>query len=216
MWALQGFPEPLTGDSEMLILPADNNPRPRVALRSCLLLALLVPATATAAPVVHPKTQAKNLIRVLTYDRNFRTRFAGGVTIGVLFKESDPASKTLGANIYEALHAMGSGVFPGWATQVVTLSYENVDALASTLYGNNVNVLYVSVGLEAEVERIAEVTRMRNVVTIGATRTSVTGGLSFGIVDANGKSAILVNRSAAHGEGTKFSAQLLRVAEVID
>jgi len=42
-------------------------------------LLLLLPATASAAPLVPPQTQAKNLVRVLTYDRNFNTRYADGM-----------------------------------------------------------------------------------------------------------------------------------------
>jgi len=184
----------------------------RCALGFVFLLSTAAPAAAQEVPV---ERQVLILTRALAYDDDIKSRAGDDVMVAVLAKAGNPASEAMAAALVKAFRGIGGIKVQGLPMKVTQVSYSNGPTLMSAAASQGVDVLYVCVGLEADLPAIIEVTRKRRNVSIGSREEQVQRGLALGVFQVDGKPTIVVNLPAAKAEGSAFSSDLLRLAKVI-
>jgi hypothetical protein len=184
-------------------------------LRLGLIVALLRVATPAWAQDVPPERQVLILGRALAYDDEIKNRAGDDVTIGVLAKTGNSTSEAMAATMLKAFRGIGGVKVQGLGLKFTQIGFTNGPALQSSLASQNVDVLYVCTGLEADLPAIIEATRKRKNVSIGSREEHVQRGLALGVFQVDGKPTIVVNLPAAKAEGSGFSSDLLRLAKVI-
>ena len=115
----------------------------------------------------------------------------------------------------KAFRGIGGTKVQGLGVKISQLSFSNGPTLMTTVSSQSVDVLYVCIGMEADLPAIIEVTRKRKMVSIGSREEHVQTGLALGVFPVDGKPTIVVNLPAAKAEGSAFSSDLLRLAKVI-
>ncbi len=180
----------------------------------CLLIVLGL-AAPLAAQEVPPERQVLILTRALAYDDEIKNRAGDDVTVAVMAKAGNPASETMAAAMVKAFRGIGGTKVQGLGVKISQLSFSNGPTLMTTVSSQSVDVLYVCIGMEADLPAIFEVTRKRKMVSIGSREEHVQKGLALGVFPVDGKPTIVVNLPAAKAEGSAFSSDLLRLAKVI-
>ena len=76
-------------------------------------------------------------------------------------------------------------------------------------------MLILSKGLEHVVSTIAKTAINSRIGTFCRDRASVASGIAVGVVEKDGKPKIVINRSAAKGQGMDLPSALLRLADIL-
>lgn len=177
------------------------------------LAGLVCPAHAqdVSAPV---ELQGEILAKVLTFDRSFDARLQNGLVVGIVMQRGNRAARAARdgfvAGFTSAAAAIGAAGF-----RVVEIEYSSAEELSRLLHAHRVDVLYVPPLRSADPNVITRASRERGVLTLSADPAWVRGGLSVGVRLRGDRPVVLVNATAAGLEGSSFSSQLLRLAEVL-
>jgi hypothetical protein len=108
-----------------------------------------------------------------------------------------------------------STLVTGLPIAISRLAYRTPDELKNSIVESGIDLLYVCDGLESDLDAIKEITRQAKVLSVGANREQVEKGLSLGVVEMDGKVAILVNFQGSRLEGVSFSSDFLGLTSVI-
>jgi hypothetical protein len=179
-----------------------------------LILALGGPGDVSAQDVP-PERQVLILTRALAYDDEIKNRAGDDVLIGVVSKVGNAASDAMAGAMLKAFRGIGGVKVQGLSLKFTQLAFTSGPALQAAAASQNVDVMYVCAGLEADLPAIIEVTRKRRTISIGSREEHVQRGLAIGVFQVDGKPTIVVNLPAAKAEGSAFSSDLLRLAKVI-
>jgi len=182
----------------------------------CLLGGLAPISVQAEEEVASAEVQAANLVRVITFDRNFEKRFRGKVQLTVLFSTSDAKSRAMADHMVKALGSVDPYVFGDHGFSVQSVGVGPGAAVGQAIGTSSSQALFVCVGMDDYLPEVMTVARRQQLITIGATSAYVAKGLSFGIANVSGKPKILVNQSSSRAEGTTFTAQLLKLAVLVD
>ncbi len=97
-----------------------------------------------------------------------------------------------------------------------SLDLSDIASLHRFISENKVNALYVTPLRAASIWSIADICRKNKVISFTGVHAYVKNGLSVGIASKDEKPIILVNLEAAKAEGANFSAQFLKLVEIIE
>jgi hypothetical protein len=164
---------------------------------------------------VAPAEQARKLMRVLAHDFNFASRFPDEIAIAVLHRGDDPAgvdNARLFVEVVASLNIQNNYARP---VRVFPLAVQPGDDVADLITKSGAGVVYLCSGLEGALPAIVKATDHHDIVSVGATYAMVAGGASFGIVEYEGRSRLVINLQRSQLEGTHFSAMLLNIAELV-
>jgi hypothetical protein len=178
-------------------------------------LVLLFVPVSVAQLEVPPDRQVLILTRALSYDSELKERVGPDILVAVLSKPGHAASETMGSAMLKAFRMIGHIKVQGLSLIVRPLSFSNPAALAAAIIAQSVDVIYVCIGLESEIDAIMDVSRKRHVITMGSRVAQVEQGLSLGVFPVEARPTILLNLPAARSEGASFTSELLRVAKVL-
>ena len=152
---------------------------------------------ARAADDVPPEQQVLILSRALVYDDNFKDRVGTEVRVAILSKPGNAASETSAAAMLKAWKGVGNLKLAGLPLRVSALPWKDAASFGPGLATDAIDVLYVCPGLEANLVEILELTRKRQVITVGSREDHVKKGVSLGV--------FLVERpSHHHGEPARL------------
>jgi hypothetical protein len=168
-----------------------------------------------AAEEVPPDRQVLILSRALAYDSNLKTRAGDQLTIAVLIRPGDVASREAGAALMTAWKSLAAIKLQGLPMTTVTLDFTGTPSLLAQIEARHIDAVYVTAALDPELPAITTVTRQRKVITMAARRDQVTRGLSLGVFAVDNKPTIVINLAASRAEGAAFASDLLRLALVI-
>lgn len=182
-----------------------------------LLLLAALPATAQAADIP-TNVQTHLIARILTFDRNLKTRMQGAtdVVIALFYKSGDAGSQQTCDQLSSDLTGYAAqNNINGMQVKVVEFAYDaGFEAKAAAAHAV---VLYSCPGLEDKgtVDAISTSTRKHSWLSFAMREPAVRAGLSVGLVVDDGKPTILVNLDASRKEGADLDSQLLRVAKLL-
>jgi hypothetical protein len=153
------------------------------------------------------------LRKMLAYDRAFLERNKGKIVIGILYQEKYRRSLAVAEEIAQSItHLATTEQYQSIEYRLISLDEKT---LSSDLSNLKVSSLYVAPLRSASISSITDVTRTLKIPTITGVPEYVDQGIGVGIGSRANKPLILVNLAATKAEGSDYSAQLLRLAKVI-
>jgi hypothetical protein len=177
--------------------------------------AVVLPSARARADDVPSEQQVLILSRALVYDDNFKDRVGSEVRVAVLSKPGNTTSEASAAAMIKAWKGVGNLKLAGLPLKVSALVWKDAATFGPAITADAIDVLYVCPGLEANLGEIFEITRKRQVITVGSREDQVKKGVSLGVFLVGGRPTIMVNLPASKTEGASFSSDLLRLATVI-
>lgn len=155
------------------------------------------------------------MLKVLAYDRTLAQPDTGTIGIAILHDPADPESQANRDAVLRALATSPVRTLHGRGFEYGVYPYQSGADLAARLVGDGVHVLYVTRGLDDQLDSITVATRQRHVLTVAGLSGFVSRGISVGMVTRHGQPRIVLNLAAVKAEGHDVSANLLRLCEVV-
>jgi hypothetical protein len=153
------------------------------------------------------------LLKVLTFDRKLATRAPREAVVAVAFQGGNRASvvaKDAALRILRATPQLTEGV----ALRVVTVDLDDTTLDAAHAAGP-ITHLYLTPLRATDVREIATWARKAGITTMSGVTRHVESGLALGVGMRGGRPRILVNVEASRLEGAELSAELLKLAEIV-
>jgi hypothetical protein len=184
----------------------------------------LVGVGTVAASALHGSAMAEEVAiekhvmivtRALSYDHNLVRRAGKALVVAALSKAGVAESERAGETVARAFRTLASVKVQGLAIQATHLRYTTAAALVAAIDAQGIDVLHVGPALDGDLESVLEISRRKQVVTVGAREDQVVKGVSLGVVSIGSKLTVVVNLPASKGEGAAFAMELLRLAKVI-
>ncbi len=199
-------------------LAASSQRRTRMVATVGLVLSFCAagPSRSIAEALVPAGLQAAIITRLLGYDRALKTRATTAVVvIGVVVKRSERSSAEAGQEIRQAFVALRNPEVQGLPLRLASHSFDDVAGLRRWLTEARVSLLYVTPGLEGEVDGIGRACADAGIPAVSPVRSYVERGLAVGVVLKGDRAGILVNLPVARAEGMDLDPKLLSLSEVI-
>jgi hypothetical protein len=177
-----------------------------------VLWAATVGAQDMAAPV---GVQFPLFLKILTFDRNLKTRVGQEIVIGILYQRKFRVSLNAKDELIRVVNEFPVKEIDGLPVRCVAIDIgEKVD-LTGVLSSNNVDILYVTPLRAVGIETITAVSRARQILTITGVPEYAESGLAVGIGIKGERPLIIVNLPAARAEGANFASHLLKLSKVL-
>jgi hypothetical protein len=189
-------------------------------LRSCFLraatLLVLVRGDCAAQSIAAPvDVHLPLLSKVIEYDRTFRKKINKVVKLGVIYQKSWRPS----AAVFDELLSVTSGAsftVCGFPVQVVPIDVSD-DADVRELLGKYVvDLVYLAPVRGVSMEDIESASEEQHFRTITGVPRYVEDAIAIGIDLRNDRPVIVINLTAARACGADLSAQVLRLARVVE
>lgn len=201
--------------------PSCPTRRRRPALRAffatlaLLFVALPGPAPSLSAQemAVPMAIQTSVFFRVLEYDRDLADRVGDELVIGVAYQLRNRAS----LNARDELVASGGeATVMGIPIRYVEFPLLADNSLADSLRAHQVDVLYISPLRSVRVEDVISAATEQGALTWTGVLEYCELGVAVAIGERGGRPEIVINLDAARAAGARFSAQLLKLARLVD
>ena len=131
-------------------------------------LGLLCARSLRAQVEVPADRQVLVLSKALSYDGELKARVGSDILVGVLSKPGHPGSEAMAGAVIKAFKLVSNVRVQGVPISARAIGYAGAAALASAIDAQNIDLLYVCVGLDADIPAIIELTRKKHVVTLGS------------------------------------------------
>jgi hypothetical protein len=194
---------------------------PRRWSRSCLLRSLLALSLAAAGPLwaedmpLSARLQVTLILKILTYDRHFESRFGEELMLGILYAPADPQSVKAANDFSDILYEYREKTVKRLPVGKVLVEFTTAEALERSIAARNIDVLWVAPGNSKNLAAIVKVSREHGVTTTTGVPEYVRGGVSVGLGVSQDRPQILINQPASISEGSEFDASLLRIATLV-
>jgi hypothetical protein len=176
---------------------------------------LLVPIHVRADSTLTPLRRAVILSRIISYDKDL----IGGAetfTVAVLAKPGNPSSVAEANALFTAFVQVGAEAkLNGALLKAARLDFTDQAAFEAGLVKFGAKAVYLTEGLEADVDKIKQSTRKRSVLSMCGQAAVVRAGISVGVYVQEDKSRMSVNLTASQAEGISFPPEFLRLAEIV-
>ena len=182
---------------------------------AAVVVPILVSGHAAAGERGKEALTAKILLRALAYDRDFKLRAGASVTVAIVFRREDLESVVAMKSMGDAFSKLAKLTFMGLPMKAVTHAYTDAAALTAFAKTEGVDVLYICKVNPKTVAEIITVSRSAKIATATSDTDYVRAGVSIGVTIKENVPRLLVNLPASKAEGLRLSADLMRIAEVI-
>lgn len=157
--------------------------------------------------------QVRLFAKILAYDRSLQDTRGEGLSIGVLYQGRFRTSRGAKDQFVEAVsHAEVNGSGP---LRCVAIDVTESATIASAIDREAVDILYVTPLRAFDLAELAQISRAQDILTLTGVPDYVES-LAVGIGSKGGRPLILINQDAAKEEGANFSAELLKLAQLIN
>jgi hypothetical protein len=179
----------------------------------CLVLGTLVCLDSVADAGVPLSLQARLLARLGTYDRNFKNRAGAVANVLVLYRKGDADSAFERTNLIGALTDLRD--IGGLPFHVDDAEFTDVDALARRCSKDRIAVLYLTVGLEGDMPRLAAALANSDILTVGTSARHAENGAVVGFALEEARTRLIINLPRARAQNVDFRSELLVLARLI-
>lgn len=179
----------------------------------CLVLCVLSCVPARADSSVPLSLQVLLLSHLGSYDRNFKTRAGPVAKVLVLSKSGDSDSAFEQAGLVKALGGLRD--IGGVPVQVAQAEYTDTESLVRRVRAERIAVVYLTVGLEGDVPRLATALVNQNLLTVGTTGRHAESGAVVGFALEEARPKLVINLPQAKAQNVDFRAEVLRLARLI-
>jgi hypothetical protein len=172
------------------------------------------PSARADEPTLPVQVQAGLLAKVAAYDRNLLGLESGKVVVAIVTRQADLDSVAVGGRLQAGLRAIPS--IAGLSHEEIMVPFGTAGGLADICRKNQVSIAYIAPGLDREIPAIAEAMRDMSVLTTGAMPDYVSRGLVLGFDLVSGHPKILVHLEQARRQNVVLTAQLLKLAVIVE
>jgi hypothetical protein len=167
-----------------------------------------------AAPI---NIQFSMLMRILTFDRNLKTRVGAEITIGIIYNKKFKKSINIKNEIMNMVNDESYIIkkIEDIPIHYIEVDISNNNNLESIILQNNIDVIYMTPMGNLQIEPIINISRSKQIATLTGVPDYVESGLAVGVGAEGGRPSIIINLPAAKAEGMDFEAQLLKLTRVI-
>jgi hypothetical protein len=162
---------------------------------------------------VPPELQVELLSKLSLHDRSFAARAGELAKVLILVKSGDTRSD-LSASVFKGALAQLER-FGGLPHTEAVVAYQGGPALAKRCRDDHVAVVYVTPGLESEIDRLRAAMVGVDVLTVAALPEYVESGIVLGFELLSGKPKMLISYEQARQQNVKFSADVLKLMKVV-
>jgi hypothetical protein len=186
-----------------------------VPLRAATLLVLFggsCAAQSIAAPV---EMHLPLLTKVIEYDRTFRVKIDKVVKLGVIYQKSWRPS----AEVFDELVSVtsrASFTVCGFPVQIIPIDVSGDVDVHELLGKYSVDLVYLAPVRGVSLEEITRASEEQHFRTITGVPRYVEEGIDIGVDLRNDRPLIVINLTAAKACGADLSAQVLRLARVVE
>jgi hypothetical protein len=178
-----------------------------------LVLCTLVCLDSGADTGVPLSLQVRLLSHLGSYDRNFKNRAGAVANVLVVYRKGDADSAFEQTSLIGALgglHDIG-----GVPIHVDNAEFTDAESLVKRCHKEHVAVLYLTVGLEGDMQRLTAALGNTDILTVGTTARHAENGavVSFALEEARPK--LIINLPRAKAQNVDFRAEVLALARLI-
>jgi hypothetical protein len=170
----------------------------------------------TAPEAVPEEIQVPIFLKILTYDRSLEGRVEDTIHIGVLYFPENELSRKNKDGIIENLRLNKDKTINGVPFSFIEIEFSTNNALDEVAKKKKLNILYITNDAPHMLKGISQITQAKKILTITGRVDYVNQGISVGLGVKEEKPKIVINLSSAKAEGSDFSANLLKVCEVVN
>jgi hypothetical protein len=184
------------------------------------LLTLAIGGVAVAVPAwaqeveVPIDVQIPLFLKVLAFDRQFRVRATNELVVMVAYQSGNRQSTSAKDNALRALAEQTLSA-EGLAVRAVAVDLDQ-GGLRAALRQHKASMLYITPVRGVDIEEIASAAQAARVRTFSGVTTYITRGLAVGVRRIGDRPKLVVNLRAARLEGADFSAEFLKLVQVVD
>jgi uncharacterized protein DUF4154 len=178
-----------------------------------LLLCTLVCLDSGADSGVPLSLQVRLLSHLGSYDRNFKNRAGAVANVLVVYRKGDADSAFEGTSLTGALAEIRS--IGGVPIHVDEAEFTDPEALAKRCRRDRVAVLYLTVGLEGDMQRLTAALANSDILTVGTTARHAENGAVVGFALEEARPKLIINLPRARAQNVDFRAEVLALARLI-
>ena len=160
------------------------------------------------------ETQIPLLLKLLSFDRNFRERAGGELVIAILFQGGNRESVNVKSEVEAAIRKSATAV-AGLPLRAVLIDLDEEADLVSVLTARTVVVMYVGPLRAIDIRELTRASRRAQVRSFSGVPRYVEQGIALGLGLRGDMPQIIINLPAAQEEGADYGAQMLKLARVI-
>jgi hypothetical protein len=179
----------------------------------CLVLATLVTTVTRADSRVPLSLQVLLLSHLGSYDRNFKARAGSVANVLVVSRKGNSESAFEQASLVKALGDLKE--MGGLHVHVSEAEFTDAESLARRCRTDRISVLYLTVGLEDDAQRLAAAFVNGNILTVGTSARHAENGAVVGFALEEARPRLIINLPQAKAQKVDFRAEVLRLARLI-
>lgn len=161
------------------------------------------------------KYQYQVLVKVLAYEGRLNSPDIKSINIGILYS-NDKKSLDAKKDFWDTYNAVPVKALGQKAINVVEIKYTNLAQLENEIKTNKINVIYITPGMDPFLQELKSFASNQNLVTVTGVPEYVNNNfIMVGLSVKNKKPQIMVNLDLVKASGAKFSANFLRLCDVI-
>lgn len=153
------------------------------------------------------------LLKVISFDRHLRARAGSDIVVGVVMQGRNRASVVAGEEAASIMATAGTTV-DGIPVRVVVFDLDR-QTIQQILATETLTHLYIPPLRAVDIGHLAGHARAARVVTMTGVADYLPRGISVGVGLRAGRPRILVNVGASRAQGADFSAELLKLADLV-
>jgi hypothetical protein len=158
--------------------------------------------------------QVELFTKVAEYDKTLPGRSEGIVRTLVVTRSRVPESASAAARVLKALSNIER--VSGLPHEDSAVEFMDVSSLAGLCKARSVSILYLTPGLTDIDQPLSEALVGTAVLTVSASAEGVSKGIVLGFDLVGGKPKLIVNLRATRDQGVRLSADVLKIATVIE
>jgi hypothetical protein len=189
-------------------------PRPAAAAGALVLLLAAPAVLAQEMPVPAP-TQASLFTKILTFERNLKTRAGQELLIGVLYQKKVRPSLEAQEEFVRAMCGDPGRRIDGLPLKCVAIEWTSAPEVEAAVVSTGIRILYVAPLRAVAIPEIVAISRAHKITTLTGVPEFVEKGIALGIALRAERPLILVHLAASRAEGADFNSQLLKLARLI-
>jgi len=183
--------------------------------RFIILLILSMTGSMAAQDIAVPlEVQYPLLLKILTFDRNLKSRAGNDIIIGIVFQSNFKVASQLKDRLERIIRESPIKTVEDAPIKHVAIDLDNSD-LSKLIKQENIDILYITPLRAYGIEQITTVSQLQKVMTFTGIPEYVKAGIGVGVGIKGKKPQIIINLPAAKNEGCDFNSQLLKLANVI-
>ncbi len=179
------------------------------------LLCLLSSQAYSQDMAVPIELQLNLLLKVASFDRNLETRVGEEIVIGILHQKKYRPSLTVMEDLSRLIEEQMPLKIKTISVRSMNCVYKTIEDLSEFIKRENVDFLYVTPLRAVEIEKITDLTRKNNILSMTGVTEYSERGISVSIGRRSNKPEIIINQKNAIDEGVRFSSNLLNLAKIV-